>query len=149
MDSHGAHPNHEPRQPLLQFKIEVPARFRELPMDVRQRIGKQCKRRALRRWRPWAYYAAYILVASPLLWLGAKQFHGNDYVLTPLVGSYVMLLFTVPSWLRAPLVTRYIREAVGETCLACGYDLRKSKERCPECGTPFPAGRENSVSRPS
>ncbi|MCZ6652945.1 MAG: hypothetical protein O7D91_07950, partial [Planctomycetota bacterium] len=39
-------------------------------------------------------------------------------------------------WLSGPVHRRRKRKKLG-LCLKCGYDLRASKERCPECGEEF------------
>ena len=49
-------------------------------------------------------------------------------------------LATLALWqLISPAARRRKRLANG-LCLRCGYDLRASAARCPECGTPVPAG---------
>jgi hypothetical protein len=69
----------------------------------------------------------------------------------PLAGAFVFL-FQIPGWVVQSVLYRRIRRRVeakvaaelGDgrlpTCLECGYDLRASEDRCPECGTPVRAG---------
>jgi hypothetical protein len=55
------------------------------------------------------------------------------------VNTRYAYLFGLPFLMLVTLsvVRRYRRKAPGQ-CHVCGYDLRESPERCPECGTPRP-----------
>jgi hypothetical protein len=55
-----------------------------------------------------------------------------------IAGVYVMLFSFGPMIAVLFLRPRYRRERLTATpfCRQCGYDLRASKDRCPECGTP-------------
>ena len=57
-----------------------------------------------------------------------------------IAGCAVMLFSFGPMIVLLFLRPRYRREQLDTThpiCQACGYDLRASKDRCPECGLPF------------
>ena len=54
-----------------------------------------------------------------------------------LIIIFVVLLAALDGWGRRREQKRKA-QMIGK-CSICGYDLRASKDRCPECGTPIPA----------
>jgi hypothetical protein len=65
----------------------------------------------------------------------AEEVEGGGLQLVDIGGWFlVMLAAVIPAtWVASTLRQR--RRARERRCLNCGYDLRASGERCPECGT--------------
>jgi len=64
----------------------------------------------------------------------------------PLLLSSIVFLPIPARWLQ--LRRRYRRRIAQALCVTCGYDLRASPDRCPECGT-VPPKRETPPNRSS
>jgi hypothetical protein len=69
----------------------------------------------------------------------------NDWSITEGSASYPQMLVgfaILPAWSGFRMVKRRLRnrrDARIGSCRHCGYDLRASTDRCPECGSPIPA----------
>ncbi len=61
---------------------------------------------------------------------------GSTVLVVPLWMPTLPLLALVFALGAIPFVRRRKRKKLG-LCVKCGYDLRGSKDRCPECGTEF------------
>jgi hypothetical protein len=70
-----------------------------------------------------------LCVATGMLWVQ----WGFDYFLWVFVLSTAVLPLL---WLNSHVKKR--RRLKHGLCPTCGYDLRASKDRCPECGTAIP-----------
>ena len=98
------------------------------------------------------YLLEYEYTARPFPGLSYESFTG--LYRRVLVADWLLLLMaTVPIglWIvqarRLGCRRRRDRLARG-LCLHCGYDLRATRERCPECGRPAPASR-NAAAAPN
>ena len=83
----------------------------------------------------WSLFFWFTWSMIVLLGLGAMLGVQNAYGMSAIIaGIFVLPAIAYPRLKR--MKTRRVRVAQG-LCVKCGYDLRGSSERCPECGWNF------------
>ena len=102
-----------------------------------------------------AVISLLLCVATAGLWLdsfrgeyfppGFLGFKWHPSPVTPYLGSLCLFFGAMGiafSWLVFRSERERRRQRLFGRCRVCGYDLRASVERCPECGTPIPQKAE-------
>ena len=91
---------------------------------------------------------AHYEMKTPRQWAGFGYGKVIDRSLAP--GFDMFYTIKLPLWIVAAVflalpagrtvsTLRQLRRRARGLCPCCGYDLRASEGRCPECGTPIPA----------
>ena len=107
--------------------------------DRREAI-RQTKRAIATSKRFWAAFALFVVLAlagfKMLGWLSAPGTTvRNGVIYTTVVPIAYILLFSrlYGQTIRQSVRRQLVRNGI-PVCIFCGYDLRASKDRCPECG---------------
>jgi hypothetical protein len=81
-------------------------------------------------------YGAIVLVSSPRLSPDQTEFQGYEGEVVIPFGYFVVCGTVLPIlWVRSSRARALrVRRQQFALCLHCGYDLRASSDKCPECG---------------
>ncbi len=86
--------------------------------------------RSVSRQQAGLLHRAGFQVGSEMIWGAGSMTRG---MVMPHWFAAILFLFLPAVWLRCHL--HYRRRVSQGLCLICGYDLRATPDRCPECGT--------------
>jgi hypothetical protein len=84
--------------------------------------------------RPWIGLRVVEFDHYPPLVLDTAYVAISDWLVAVLTGMVPIRVAIAWMWMRR----RQRRRIANGQCLKCGYDLRATPDRCPECGTPVP-----------
>jgi hypothetical protein len=100
--------------------------------------------------RPWSWHVQ----APAFPWKSANRWE-RDYIHAVFSSanrtlrlpqwSFVVFFGLLPTWRAVSIVGRRARRCRIARCRICGYDLRATPDRCPECGTVPAAGRHEPI----
>ncbi len=102
------------------------------------------KHEVTRTWRFWltvlVVLGLYMITTASAIWT-MRRFGSPDWVLHGAVGCCGVVVSLTAWRLFRDRTRRHLRERLVQLgvpiCIPCGYDLRGSTDRCPECGTTF------------